>query len=561
MTDGILGLWDGHDAGVAIVADGCLVFALSEERPTRRKRASGWPRFALRRALEWASRHGIAIRDVAVAGRCGRVPLRWLDPIYRRRDPRGNPLSCANRCVEGYENTVAHLAGVREVESRLGLWPVRERLRRCLGGAIRVHAVDHHDAHAFSALFGEIRERALVVTWDAYGEGRALTARLARDPMRVTTAAGPPVGVAALYGAVTVAMGFREGDEGKVMGLAALGEPARAVSRFEDLFEIGADSLPRLRRRLTPRLVERLISGLSREDAAAALQATTRRLVVEAIERLVGGEHTALLLAGGLFANVRLNQALSEIRGVERVFVFPAMGDGGLPAGAAHWLFYQRTRRLADPVVRMALGCEFDRADCEAAIRAFDLAGTTVEDAPRRAADLVVNGAVVGWYDGREEFGPRALGQRSILFRADRLDLAKRVNEALGRDSFMPFAPALVEREAGPAFIGRDPRDFRFMTITAEASRAFRDVCRAAVHVDGTCRPQVVHRAESPRFHRLIEEVRRLGGPVAIVNTSFNRHGEPIVHTPSDAMDTFLRCGLDALFLGDLEVRRPVHVR
>lgn len=189
----------------------------------------------------------------------------------------------------------------------------------------------------------------------------------------------------------------------------------------------------------------------------------------------------------------------------------------------------------------------------EAAARAAGLAMGRCEDAPREAAREVVAGRVVAWYDGRDEFGPRALGRRSILFRADRVDLADRVNRALGRDHFMPFGPALAEEDAREAWSGswRD-EDLRFMTLAVPASEAFRSTCPAAVHVDGTCRPQVVTADLVPRVHRLLREVRRLGGPPAVVNTSFNLHGEPIVHSPVDAVATFRRAGLDVLYLGDL---------
>lgn len=556
MTDGVLGVWDGHDAGVALVADGVLVFALSEERPARRKRASGWPGLALARCLAWADDHGVRIRQVAVAGRCGRSPLRFLDPLYRRRDPRGDPLSLANRAVAAFENGVAALAGLREAESLVGLWPVRARLAAALGGDVPVRAVEHHEAHAWGALFGTREGRGLVVTWDAYGEGRAVTVRRADTPDRVQARLGPEAGVASLYGAVTVALGFREGDEGKVMGLAALGDPKRSQGRFLSAFEVG-EAL-RLRGTLTRRRVQALLQGLSREDVAAGLQAATERLVAGWVARQVEAARAdRLLLAGGLFANVRLNRVLAGLPGVEGVFVFPAMGDGGLPAGAAHRVWWEGRGCLAEPVRDMALGLEFGPDECAAAARAAGLQVSPCEDAPAEAAREVVAGRVVAWYHGRDEFGPRALGRRSVLFRADRADLASRVNRALGRDDFMPFAPSLAEEEArdawSPSFRGED---LRFMTLAVPVSEAFRAACPAAMHVDKTCRPQVVTADRDPRFHRLLREVRRLRGPPAVVNTSFNLHGEPIVHTPADAVATFLKAGLDVLILGDLVCSR-----
>ncbi len=494
-----------------------------------------------------------------MAGRYGRSPLRWLEPLYRRRDPCGDPLSPANRAVAAFENRVSGLPRLRGVESSLALWPIRARLARAVGPGVTVRAVDHHEAHAFSALLGPRRGRGLVLTWDAYGEGRAVTLRREESPDRVQTWLGPDAGVASLYGAVTVALGFREGEEGKVMGLAALGDPERASDRFLCAFQVGRDGTPRLRRPLTRGLVRSLVEGLSREDAAAGLQAATERLVVGWVSRRIEqarADH--LLVAGGLFANVRLNQALATMAGIEGVFVFPAMGDGGLAAGAAHRRWWERHGRLGEPLRGVDLGLEFSETECEIAARAAGLDVSRCEDAPAEAAREVVEGRVVAWYDGRDEFGPRALGRRSILFRADRPDLACLVNQALRRDDFMPFAPALAEEDLEGAFCGSwRADDLRFMTLAVSASEAFRAHCPAAVHVDGTCRPQVVRADSEPRFHRLVREVRRLGGPPAVVNTSFNLHGEPIVHTPADAVATFLRAGLDVLYLGDLRARRP----
>lgn len=557
MTDGVLGVWDGHDAGVALVADGVLVFALSEERPSRRKRASGWPGLALARCLAWASDHGVRVRDVALAGRYGRSPLRWLDPIYRARDPRGDPLSPANRVVAAFENRVPGVAWLRGVEAAAGLWPVKARLGRVVGPGVRVRVVDHHEAHAFCALFGPRDGRGLVVTWDAYGEGRAVTVRPAEAPERARAWLGPEAGVASLYGAVTVALGFGEGDEGKVMGLAALGDPARGEDRLRSAFDVGPDGAPRLRRPLSRGVVRRLLRGLGREDAAAGLQAATERLVLGWLApRVEEARADRLLLAGGLFANVRLNLAVAGLPGAGGVFVFPAMGDGGLPAGAAHRVWWERHGRLGEPLRDVALGLEYSAEECEAAARAAGLATRRSADAPAEAAREVVAGRVVAWFDGRDEFGPRALGRRSILFRADRVDLADRVNRALGRDDFMPFGPALAEEDAREAWSGswRD-EDLRYMTLAVPASESFRARCAAAVHVDGTCRPQVATADVVPRFHRLLREVRRLGGPPAVVNTSFNLHGEPIVHDPVDAVATFQRAGLDVLFLGDVAAR------
>lgn len=547
MDQGVLGIWDGHDAGVALVAGGCLVFALSEERPARRKRASGWPWRALNACLEYARKHRIGIAEVAIAGKYGRLPLRWLEPLYRRRDPHGDPLCWENRAVAFYENRMASLWGLRELECKLGLFPARARLWPKFVAKLR--CVPHHDAHAFAALFGPRGKRTCVVTWDAYGEGVSLTLRTLQGHCPIVVR-GPDAGLAALYGAVTVALGFREGEEGKVMALAARGDSGQAKGRFLALFDLLGNG-PKLRVPLTRHVVQEAIKGLSREDIAAGLQAATEDMVLGWLEKVLALlRPDVLLLAGGLFANVRLNGLLANLTGLEGIFVFPAMGDAGLCAGAAHRVWWERTGTLADPISSVALGVDHGEVGGPGSKR---VDGDLASDVARE----VLAGKVVCLFRGRDEFGPRALGNRSILFRADRMDLAHKVNMALRREDFMPFAPVVTEAEASKAFGGPWRKmDLRFMTFAVPASTYFREACPAAVHVDGTCRPQVVNENSDPLLFRVLHEVRRLGGPPALVNTSFNLHREPIVHTPQDALKTFREAGLDVLYIGQHKVEK-----
>jgi carbamoyltransferase len=560
----VLGLWDGHEASVALLVDGALAFALSEERPSRRKRHSGFPVRALARCLAWAAARGLAIDAVALAGHDGRAPLRLLEPLYARSEPHRDTGSALSRLVRGWENRLPRLPAVRAAERALGRAAVAARLRPALGTRVPLHTVPHHEAHAFSALFGPRRDGALVVTWDAYGEGLAATVRRADAPAAALVARGPDLGLAELYGAVTQALGFREGDEGKVMGLAARGRPAVARDRLRALFAAGPDAPdgPRLRRPARPAAVRRLLAGVSRDDAAAALQALAEELAADWVGAALrvhgGGRPRPLLLAGGLFANIRVNQALAALPAADGVFVFPNMGDGGLSAGAAHRVWWAATGALAAPLEHALLGCAFDPVPALAAARARGLTLRRPADQAAAAAAHLRAGRVVCRHDGRDEFGPRALGNRSILFAADRPGLGERVNAALRRDDFMPFGPLIREEEARRAWPegGRGPscRDLAYMTVSAAADPALARAAPTAVHLDGTTRPQVVAAATTPALHRLLTAYVEGGGAPAVINTSFNLHGEPIVHTPEDALATFLTSGLDVLFLGDHEV-------
>jgi carbamoyltransferase len=554
MHPGVLGIWDGHGAGVAIVARGALRFALSEERPSRRKRHSGFPHRSLALATAWAQAQGIALEHLALAGARGRSPLRLLEPLYAGSSPHREPLGSTSLAAMAWENRVPGMP----LLGRLEPLPARALLLRRLGAAWgprpRLHSVDHHDAHAYGALLGPGRERALVLTADAYGEGLAATLRRGSEPERTLAHVHPDLGLALLYGAVTVALGFAEGDEGKVMGLAATGSPQPGLDRFLALFAPGL--VPRLRRPLTRRGVARLVRGLAREDAAAALQACVEQRAVAWVRSLLA-THPAprLHLAGGLFANVRLNQLLAEIPGLEGLFVFPAMGDEGLAAGAAHAVWHRLHGEQAQPIEHASLGVERSPDAMLAAIRASGLPHRAVDPVDAAVARLEA-GDVICRYAGRDEYGPRALGDSSILFRADRPALAARVNRALGRDPIMAFAP-IIPAEAAPGAIRTPlpPCDLAWMTITTTATTALAERCPVAVHVDGTARPQLVAAGRDPQLHALLSAWVERSGQPALINTSFNLHGEPIVHSPADALRSFEASGLDALLMGGWEVR------
>mgnify|MGYP002630910155 CR=1 FL=1 len=561
----VLGLWDGHEASVSLLAEGRLIFALSEERTSRRKRASGFPEGALGAALRFADQRGLEVTDVALAGRHGRAPLRLLDHLYRRTSPERDPLSLSSVAVRAWESLIPRATGFRALEAALGRLAPLRRVARLLPRPFRIHVVAHHDAHAWSALFGAHDASALVLTWDAYGEGLAASARFAGSPERLNAALPVSAGLAMLYGAVTHALGFKEGDEGKVMGLAGRGRPEVAAGRVGQLFRTDT-AAPSLVRPLCHAELRRLVKGLSREDVAAGLQAATQREVTRWLRSLLSGgaRPSRLLLAGGLFANIRVNQAL-EREDVGGVYVFPNMVDGGLSAGAAHKVWYERSHGLAAEPATLQLGPEMEAARITRAVASLSDSSLQVAErgpAAARMATRIARGEVIALADGRDEFGPRALGARSILFSASRRGLPERVNRGLGRDGFMPFGPAvLAEAAEGMWSEISAASDLSSMTLAVDASPDFARRFPSAVHVDGTTRPQVVRAESAPQLHELLSRLRAMGEAPVLINTSFNRHGEPIVHSPEDALKTFTGADIDALFIGDYEITRAEQAR
>jgi carbamoyltransferase len=263
-------------------------------------------------------------------------------------------------------------------------------------------------------------------------------------------------------------------------------------------------------------------------------------------------------LSGGVHANVKLNQRLREIEGVEAVFVYPNMGDGGCGTGAA-MLAFPRAAFPARPLENVYFGPDFSPAEIESALRRESLAFQKHEDIEDRVAQLLTEDYIIGRFNGRMEYGPRALGNRSILYPAREPEVNQWLNHQLGRTEFMPFAPAALASEAGRLFKNLDgcEKTAEFMTITFDCTEEMKRQCPAAVHVDGTARPQLVSERTNPSFHRILQGYRDRTGIPAVINTSFNMHEEPIICTPHDAVRAFLEGNIDYLAIGSFLVPHP----
>jgi len=556
-----------HDAGAALVVDGRLVAAANEERFTRTKLQGGMPTRSIEAVLATA---GVGVDDVDLVavgglatptigtrlfrpaqhvfapslGICFDRPWHPVDRLgdllrYRLRLSRARPDAAMGRVEGALAKPVLHRGLPRGLRS------------------LPLVFVDHHLAHAESAYRTAGDGRWLVVTCDAHGDGRSLTVSVGEaGTLRPVRSFGVESSIGALYSLVTKRLGFVPGrDEGKVLGLAAKGDPVRIPAPFPFRWE-GEALVYAGEWGLRARTTLAALKGRNREDAAAWVQRGTEALLEAGVRRwLAESGATRLALAGGVFANVRINAILASLPGVERLHVFPHMGDGGLAAGAALHAVNARPSRLA----HVYLGPAPTAHACEEAARRAGCVVSRPPDPDGVLAERLAAGRPVVRVVGAMEFGPRALGHRSILAPADRPEASAELNAALVRDDFMPFAPIVRVEEATASFPGLAPMAdaARFMTVALDASAAFRTACPAAVHVDGTARPQVVHAAEEPELHRLLSLYHARTGLPALVNTSFNMHQEPIVGSAQDAVRSFLASGLPTMRLGHLVLERP----
>jgi carbamoyltransferase len=450
----------------------------------------------------------------------------------------------------GREATAFHFRWQRELESALDECGLSGKLKR----------VEHHVSHAANAYYTSGFDSALIVTLDGYGSGLSGTVSVGRTgTIERIHDQEYPHSLGTFYESVTSALGFTPSrHEGKIVGLAAYGDPKVLgdILRSRFVQENGGFRIVETNNVYFARL---LASEFPKIDVAAAYQRVLEEVATAYVSQYVRKTGLRnLVLSGGVVANVKLNQRLCGIEGVDGIFVHPNMGDGGCGTGAALLEFAGRadlTRRLKD----VYLGPAFSDDQIAEALKRAQLPFTSYRPIEPKIAMLIASGKVVARFDGRMEYGPRALGNRSILYHAKEPSVNQWLNQRLGRTEFMPFAPATLyeHREACYLDIAGAEYAAQFMTLTFDCTEAMKRDCPAAVHIDGTARPQLVTQESSSSFHRILTEYHKLTGIPSLINTSFNMHEEPIVCTPDDAVRAFLQGNLDYLAIGDYLVEHP----
>jgi carbamoyltransferase len=362
---------------------------------------------------------------------------------------------------------------------------------------------------------------------------------------------------------VTSSLGFKPSrHEGKIVGLAAYGDPEILLDLVLGRFEQAPGEF-HIRESNNIYFSRHLATLFPKVDVAAAYQRALETVAANYIGHYVkkNGIDT-VVVSGGVAANVKMNQRIFEIPGVRRIFVYPNMGDGGCGTGAAFLASLDELQEH-EPYRSVYFGPDYPEGALAAELRAAHLPFERLEPIEPEIARLIHEGKVVARFAGRMEYGPRALGNRSILYRATEPEVNQWLNQRLGRTEFMPFAPVTLYEQRHLCYERIQGADFaaQFMTITFDCTDYMKRTCPAAVHVDGTARPQLIKEDVNPGYYRILQEYYRLSGIPAMINTSFNMHEEPIVNTPADAIRAFLQGNLDCLALGNFLVRHPSQRR
>jgi carbamoyltransferase len=559
----VLGLWDGHDSGAAVLVDGELVAAANEERFTRRKLEITFPRHSLRWCLDCQGLNPSAVDLVAT---CTTDPAkalgRWFpstkEQYYAVRRRKAEP---------GLAQRFTGLAKYRLTELRPGRlsaaashWAVRRELRTVDLGATPLEIHDHHECHAACAFLGDV-DPCVVLTIDGLGDGLSSSVTVLRDGQLRRIAATPATdSIGVFFERVTNLLNMRElEDEGKVMALADYATPVPDADN-PMLKVLVADGL-RFRTSVPGHALhgelKRIHWRYSNEQFAWMAQRAVEKAIVEVAAAAVA--HTGLrtiALAGGVASNVKASRAVRMLPEVEDVYVFPHMGDGGLAAGAAVLASVRRGVPPRRPLTDPGLGPEFDAGQMEGALRVAGVPFERSADPAGAAACLIARGLVVLWFQGRMEYGPRALGYRSILARPDRTEIRDRLNRLLKRRAwYQPFCPSLLESDAREVLVDLKGRPNRHMTMAYLVAESARPRLAGVIGVDGSCRPQILADEDDSPYAKMLHALKRDTGTGAVLNTSFNIHGEPLVCTPEEAVDVFVRTGADALVLGPYVVK------
>ncbi|MGA8215714.1 MAG: carbamoyltransferase [Candidatus Sulfotelmatobacter sp.] len=572
----ILGINAYHgDAAASIVKDGQLIAAAEEERFNRKKHCAGFPALAIRYCLEAAD-----------------ISLDQVDHIGISRDPSAH----LHKKILFSLTKLASLSGL--IAARLAnaakIRDLRQDLVRVLGVApsekVQFHNVEHHKAHMASCFFVSPFERAAILSIDGFGDFISTMWGTGQDNrIDVLGQVEYPHSAGAVYTATSQYLGFTKyGDEGKVMGLAPYGQP-RYLGEFRDIirtdngggFKLNLDYFlhhsegvdmtwdqgsPTIGRMFSDRFIDTFGPARSageplttkQEDIAASLQARLEEVGFHILNQLY--EETTLdklCLAGGVALNSVMNGKIPLHTPFKEVFVQPAAGDSGTAVGACYYIHNMILHQARSFVMEHAYtGPEFGEGQIEQALNQRGLSPRKLSNCELTevAAQAIADGKIVGWFQGRMEFGPRALGNRSIVVDPRRSEMKDILNARIKkREPFRPFAPSILEERVGEYFEQTHPSPTMLMVYQVKKDK--QSMIPAVTHVDGSGRLQTVSRETNPRYYQLISDFEKLTNVPVVLNTSFNED-EPIVCTPEEAVNCFQRTRMDVLFLGNYMVQR-----
>lgn len=559
----ILGIHDSpFDSGATLIKDGVVLAAVQEERVARIKHFGGFPLLSIVDVLKITNTDPRDIDAVAVGFTQPDFAVQALTLFFHSRSNL-NPLKSKIDlyklyAFERYESLIHNYRFFSRIDTCLSDQLLHQMLKK-LGINAQVKRFDHHLCHAASAFYSSGFDKCLVITADARGDGISTSVNIAeKGGIQRIASSGTGASMGHFYGGVTEVLDFGYADgEGKTEALAAFGSYSTVYEKLKSY--VSVDDMI-LKGKMDPyqRLMSipfsKLVNGYRREDLAFAaqkiLEETYLNLIINAIEE-TGISNIAL--AGGIFLNVKLNKNIMELSKVKDVFVHPAAGDPGIPTGAAFLLYSELYGLKPKRWEHVYMGDKFSNEYIKNVLDKLNCKYAYVEDIGVYVGEEVLpKGHVVGWFQDRMEYGPRALGARSILIDPRNTESPGKIRSTIkNRPSFQPFCPSMLKESENKYIYNKNHIDGSFMTMAFQAKQRMVDEAPAVVFKDLSTRVQTVGNNYNINYYETLKAFGKETGTPILLNTSFNRSGEPIVYTPEEAIFDFKSCNLDFLAIGN----------
>ncbi len=562
-----------HDTSVAYVENGKIIYAASNERFSRVKMDRNAPLGALKNFFEYT---GVKPKDIDIVTYVedpfpGTLWLNFKENIWPISSTGGEYLLWLKKpflilaelfIASGFPSYIYRFIFSKNKVDKL-----------LAGFNGKIDFDHHHSAHMHAAYYLSSWDECLVMANEGSGFTETVTIHhVKRGKWEKIVESKLPNSMGKFYEIVTEILGFdRHRHPGKITGLSAYGDPRKLYKFTEDLLWIKKDKvilnhkkyLKLLAFYLVNKKLPEELAPFKREDIAAAFQKRLEDCLVEIVKYAVKktGEHK-IALAGGVAANVKANQRIHEMKEISDIYIHQAMGDDGLALGAALHSAYTNGEKIELPQ-NVYFGPDFTSEQIKKTLDSYKLKYKREKIIETKVAELISSGKIVARFAGRMEYGPRALGNRSILYHTRDKTANDWLNKRLKRTEFMPFAPVTLDKFASKCFKDLKGAEYssRFMTITFECTPFMKKVSPAVVHVDGTARPQILREKDNPNYYKILSEYYKITGIPSLVNTSFNMHEEPIVCTPNDAVRSFLSSGVDYLAIGNFLVSIETNLK
>ena len=539
-----------RDSTVSLLTEkGVLLGVVAEEKFTRVKQQGGFPHMALKYLLERYSVDAEQVESICYSFMSADEEEKVIRE-KQRQDKKENFSLLNNWHRKGYDNWCSRaIAGHKEYNKLL--------FENCkeYGLQDKIRFYHHHFCHATTAYYYSGFDNCLVVTIDWYGSG--LSGQIYKANAGVLTSIldiPMPHSLGMFYAQVTRALGFKiSRHEGKILGLAAYGKKSMLSNWLKRQFIFNGKTIRFKNSFANNRLAKYQSKFFSREQMAFAYQSVLEDVSTQLVAHYLKQENISYIaLAGGVAANVKNNQRLYELKGVNGIFIQPDMGDGGAGLGAALARVTELQNLPVKKIESPYLGPSYSNQEIEGILKDSDISYEKYDVIEDIISDLLAKGEIIARFNGGLEYGPRALGNRSILAQAINKSINESLNKQLKRTEFMPFAPATRIEDAEICYKNCNNAKYacRFMTMTLDCTDEMKKMSPAAVHVDGTARPQLVRKEDNPSFHKILTYYKEKTGIPSIINTSFNIHEEPIVCSPQDAIRGFLDANLNYLAIG-----------